>query len=202
MLKLKIGLVALGISLVLAACTAGVTSEVTRFHRGAPPQGETIVIVPLDEARRGSLEFAAYANMVADKLDAMGYTVVEPGDHPDLLAKMDFSVGAAQTRIEGWSGSFVHYHFYRGRYYPWYFGTYWDEPLVYAQTVYSRKLDLVMVASDGEVLFEGHVRSVGRQESLNEVMPYMVTALFHNFPGESGITKVVTIRKDGEQEPY
>lgn len=30
----------------------------------------------------------------------------------------------------------------------------------------------------------------------------MVTAMFQNFPGESGVTKVVTIGKDGEPAPY
>jgi len=202
MFKLKTALALLGLTLLLAACAAGVTSEVTRFHRGAPPRGETVAIVPLDEARQGSLEFAAYANMVAEKLNTLGYRVVQPGGAPDLLAKMGYSVGAAQTRIENWSGTFVHYHFYRGRFYPWYYGPYWDEPLVYAQTVYPRRLDLVLVGAGGDVWFEGHVRSVGRQENLNEIMPYLVTAMFHNFPGESGVTKVVTIRKDGDSAPY
>jgi hypothetical protein len=45
-------------------------------------------------------------------------------------------------------------------------------------------------------LFEGRVRSSGRQGELAEVMPYLITALFQNFPGESGVTKVVTIEMD------
>lgn len=202
MLNLKNALTALGLSLVLAACASGVTSEVTRFHRGAPPQGETIAVVPMDEAKHGSLEFAAYSKLVADKLRAIGYKVVAPGSEADMLARMDYSVGPAQTRISNWSGSFVHYHFYRGRYYPWYFGPYWEEPLIYTDSVYPRALDLTMVRSGGEVVFEGHVRSIGRQQNINEIMPYLVTAMFHNFPGESGMTKVVTIRRDGEKSPW
>jgi hypothetical protein len=200
--KLNSVIAALGISIVLAACAAGVTSEVTRFHRGAPPQGETVAIVPLDEAKQGSLEFAAYSKMVADKLNTLGYRVVTPASNPDLLAKIDYQVGTAQTRIKKWSGSFVHYHFYRGHFHPWYFGSYWDEPLVYAQTVFMRRLDLVLAGARGDAWFEGHVRSVGRNDNLNEIMPYLVAAMFHNFPGESGVTKVVTIRKDGEAGPY
>lgn len=202
MLTVNRGLLSVGLCLVLAACAAGVTSEVTRFHRGALPLGETVAIVPLDEAKQGGIEFAAYERLVADVLEAIGYRVVEPGSDPAMLARMDYAVGPAQTRIQDWSGSYVHYHFYRGHFYPWYFGTYWDEPRVYGYSVYPRSLDLVMARASGEVVFEGHVRSVGQEQNLNEVMPYMVTAMFQNFPGESGVTKVVTIRRDGERAPY
>lgn len=202
MLNVKKSLLTLGMTCVLAACAAGVTSEVTRFHRGVPPLGQTIAVVPLDEAKLGGIEFATYAGLVAEKLEAMGYRVVADQGGAQVLAKLDYSVGPAQTRVQNWSGSYVHYHFYRGRHYPWYFGTYWDEPQVYTYSVYPRRLDLVMARADGEVVFEGHVRSIGQQQNLNEVMPYLVTAMFHNFPGESGVTKVVTIRKDGERDPY
>jgi hypothetical protein len=46
------------------------------------------------------------------------------------------------------------------------------------------------------VLFEGRVQSTGREREIARVMPYMITAMFNNFPGESGVTKVVTIEKN------
>ena len=45
--------------LLLGGCATSVTSEVTRFHKGAQPSGETIAVVPLADAKKGSLEFAA-----------------------------------------------------------------------------------------------------------------------------------------------
>lgn len=188
--------------MLLGACAGQVTSEVTRFHRNGHPMGETIAVVPLDDAKRGSLEFDAYAGIVAAKLSQIGYTVVAADANPDLLAKMDFSVGPGETKIRSWPRNFVHYRFYYGYYYPYYFGHYWDEPYVYAYTVYPRSLDLTIVRAGGESLFEGHVKSFGQEQNINEVMPYLVEAMFHGFPGESGVTKVVTIQKDGAARPY
>jgi hypothetical protein len=82
-------------------------------------------------------------------------------------------------------------------------GAYWDEPSVYAYTVYPRQLILnIEQAKDGAVVFEGKVKSYGTEDNLNEVMPYLVDAMFQNFPGESGVTRVVTIRKRGDTQPW
>lgn len=187
-------------SLLLAACASEVTSQVTRFHRIAPPHGETIAILPMDKALRGSLEFASYAALVAKRLSAIGYTVVTSGT-PELYAKMSYGVGSGETRIQAWNGAYVHYHFYFGHPHPYYMGAWWDEPSVYAYTVYPRRLDIDIVkARDGKMIFEGKVKSYGRQSDLTEVMPYLVDAMFQNFPGESGVTRVVTIRKSPDAQ--
>ncbi len=115
---------------------------------------------------------------------------------------MDYAVGPAQTEIQTWPDDYVHYHFYYGRYYPYYYGHYWDEPSIYSYTVYPRTLDLRIVTADGVNVFEGHVKSIGREDNMNEVITYLIEAMFQNFPGESGVTKVVTIRKDGDARPY
>ena len=188
--------------MMLGGCASQVTSEVTRFHRDSKPMGETIAITPLSNAKQGSLEFASYAGLVAKKLTEIGYKVVDVSAKPDLLARMDYAVGPAQTKIQSFPRNFVFYRFYYGYYHPYYFGHYWDEPEVYSYTVYPRTLDLNIVHSDGESLFEGHVKSVGREQNINQVMPYLVEAMFNNFPGESGVTKVVSIQKDGTTQPY
>ena len=188
--------------LLLGACATTVTTEVTRFHNDTTPAGETVAIVPLDNAKTGSLEFAAYAKLVAKKLSDIGYKVVDAGANPDLLAKMDYSVGPPQTKIKSWPRNFVHYHFYYGDPYPFFYGQYWDEPDYYSYTVYMRTLKVNISRANGESLFEGHVDSVGQDHNLNEVMPYLVKAMFNNFPGESGVTKVVTIQKDDTTHPY
>jgi hypothetical protein len=57
--------------------------------------------------------------------------------------------------------------------------------------------DLIVEASgDRERIFEGRVQSTGQQNRLPEVMPYLITAMFSNFPGENGVTKMVTIETD------
>lgn len=194
--------IVIGTALLLAGCASQVTSEVTRFHRATPPQGESIAIVPSNKAMTGSLEFARYAALVANKLSALGYTVVTSGK-PQLYAKMNYSVGPGEMRIRSWNGNYVHYHFYYGHPYPFYMGSYWDGPSVYAYTVYPRNLNLDIVkATDGMMIFEGKVKSYGREDNLSAVMPYLIDAMFQNFPGESGVTRVVTITKRGDSKPW
>ena len=78
-MKSVITMLFLSLLLLLQGCATSVTCEVTRYHEGAQPAGETIAIVPLDDARKGSLEFAAHANLVAEKLSELGYHVVDAG---------------------------------------------------------------------------------------------------------------------------
>lgn len=186
---------------LLAACAAQVTSEVTRFHRAYDPSGETITVSNMDPAKAGSIESETYGKLLAQHLEDLGYRVVDSGD-PQLLAKFRYAVGPAQTDFRAWPDNYVHYHFFYGRRHPFFFGTYWDEPYVYSYPVYPRSLDLVLESSDGTVVFEGHVRSIGRKANMNEVIEYLIHAMFQNFPGESGMTKVVTIKEGPDGRPY
>ena len=44
-----------------------------------------------------------------------------------------------------------------------------------------------------ERVFEGHALSTGRNGQIEPVMPYILDALFKNFPGRSGETQRVSI---------
>ena len=56
-------------------------------------------------------------------------------------------------------------------------------------------MNISRIGPDAEVLFEGRVQSIGKAKEIATVMPYMITAMFNNFPGENAVTKVVTIEK-------
>lgn len=184
--------------LMVAGCASRITSDVVTFHEGGLPRGETIKVVPLEESRAGSLEFQHYAGLVRDKLRQIGYTPVAANESAELIAQLDYSVseGQPQTRTRG---SYVHYHFRYGRFYdPFYYGLRHDwQPEVYTYTVYNRivTLNIVKAGDSGQTLFEGRVQSVGREKEIAKVMPYLITAMFNNYPGESGVTKVVTIER-------
>lgn len=191
--------------LLLTGCAARVNSDVTTFHEDVMPNGETIRVVPSDPDKRGSLEFRTYATRIADELRKMGYTPVTENDVvTDLIAEVDYAVDVGPTEVyTDRSSSYVRYHFGFGRYYnPWYFGfhdPFFYEPEVYSTQTYQRTLEMNIVNNDGgdlERVFEGRVESNGTESSLPEVMPYLITAMFSNFPGESGMTKMVTIEKD------
>ena len=199
-----LGLLALPLLLLLGACTTSLKSDVVTFHEGTLPKGETIRVVPADPGKRGSLEFEHYATLIREHLRKIGYTPVEQDQPSLLLAEVDYGVSEGVTEVRTEPRGYAHYHFYYGRFHdPFYYGFYpsWTwQPEVVAYTVYNRRLTLNIVSPelDGtdRVLFEGRVQSTGREQEIARVMPYMITAMFNNFPGESGVTKVVTIEKN------
>jgi hypothetical protein len=200
--------------LLLTGCAARIQSDVTTFHTDVMPAGETIRVVPADPDKIGSLEFQTYASRIGDELRKMGYTPVSETDVvTDLLAEVDYAVEEGQPQIyTDNSDAFVRYHFgfgmyrspfyfggRRGFYDPFYYDPFWDAPQVYSEPTYNRTLEMNIVNNDGgdlERVFEGRVESNGTESALPEVMPYLITAMFTNFPGESGKTKLVTIEKD------
>lgn len=192
----------LAASFLLAGCANFLSSNVVTFHEGPLPMGESIRVEPMDASKAGSLEFRSYARLIAEQLRKLGYTPVEsPDSDVQLIAEVDYDIvlGPTDVRVER-DMSYVRYHFYYGRFAdPFYFGidSDWD-PEIYAVTNYERSLrmNIVRASGDRERLFEGRVQSVGRQNNLPGIMPYLITAMFANFPGESGVTKVVTIEMD------
>jgi hypothetical protein len=192
----------LGISaLLLAACATPFEGEVTTFHEWKHPHGDTIRITPLDERKLGSLEFRQYAGLVAERLQQIGYSVVRDEGASQYVAQMDYAIDSGRTEVQSWPSHAVWYHFSYGHYYdPFYYGAWYSGPEVYSYTVYTRSLSLVIRATPdggrGKVVYEGRVHSVGSSHRLEEIMPYMVTAMFTNFPGESGLTKIVTVETD------
>ena len=192
------------VSFFIISCTRDIDCTVTAFHERPLPQGETIRIEPIDPAEWGSLEFKEYAAMIATQLKAVGYTPVGKGDAAELVAEIDYKIDSGKTAITRRSSSYVRYHFYYGHYYrPYYHGLYdyWEPPF-YSETVYNRSLSMNIVKAEGQkgpgrkVLFESWVLSTGRENKLHGIMPYLVTAMFTNFPGESGVSKIITIEKN------
>lgn len=208
---------------LLASCTQSIRTNVSRFHQLPQPNGEKIAIVPMDPSFNGSLEFANYAALVGNELGRFGYVPAngeEPDLIVELEFGVDD--GRQVTRVSpsmigyGYYGGF--YGAPYGRFYrPWYgyhrpfmYGggfyhpAYWDPfgyyplgmgPSVRTYTNFTRHLKMVIKPNqDGALnLYEGEVKSVGRNNNLHEVMPYMVQAFFTNFPGESGGSERISV---------
>ncbi|MDR2213935.1 MAG: DUF4136 domain-containing protein [Pseudomonadales bacterium] len=193
-----------GVALLLSACVSSIRSDVLTFHEGPLPAGEAVRVVALDPVKQNSLEFQSYARLVEAELRKIGYQPSTDANAP-LIAALDYSVAPYSTTVSSMGGRgprpfFARYHFSYGRYYdPFYFGLYNDwGPSSYTTTPnYLRTVTLNIERNDAdrERLFEGRVQSSGRQNLLPELMPYLLTALFQNYPGESGVTKVVTIEQ-------
>jgi Domain of unknown function (DUF4136) len=103
--------------------------------------------------------------------------------------------GYQRSGFGGYGGRFGYYDPFWGPSYYNGFGGLWDQPEVYSYSVYTRKLnvDIARGGKDGEQVYQGRLESPGRDNRLPEVMPYMVQAMFLDFPGQSGVTRKVTI---------
>ncbi len=201
------------LSLVAACGTTQIASDVARFHRLPAPQGETFRIVPADAGKKGSLEFDAYATQVTAKMVQAGFRPADASAPATYDVRLDYMISGGKEKLAsrpnigstyydpflygGGFGRFGGYRGYRSYYDPFYdpfFHGGFNQSEVYSYTVYTRKLNLDIVKAGGDdKLFEGKVESVGTDNRLPEVMPYLVQAMFTNFPGNSGVTQRVRI---------
>ncbi len=182
------------ITLMLGACASPFKADVTRFHTNPVANGQAILIEPEDAALHG-LEFNRYADLIGAKLAQIGYSPA--GDNPPaLIVRLNYgiinlgeqekdsgaSIGVGVGRHGGNTG------FGLGTV----FGLSGDD-----DTVYERFLTMVLNdAGTGERLFEGRAVSQGPENDLAAIMPLLVTALFENYPGQSGKTETITIKTD------
>jgi len=201
---IRIAVVAV-LSLTLAACAGKFKSDVSTFHQAIQPQGEAIYIVPIDDAKRGSLEFKAYADQVAARLTALGYRRAKDQASADLIVRLDYGVDEGQQEIRstysgiglGYGGLGYGYGFGYGYGYDYGFGGFGSD--IRSYTVYNRRLKIDIVrpsvpqTDDNWMVFEGSVVSRGRSNRMTEVMPLLVEAMFTGFPGQSGVTRRVIL---------
>ncbi|WP_308910375.1 DUF4136 domain-containing protein [Pseudokordiimonas caeni] len=197
----------------LAACSGrDTTSEVTRMHDPALPETGKVAIRPTVMISESDDGFTEFARLIATELREEGYSVVDDPSDADLIAFVDYEVSTEYRNWrQHWSPPYSGYWFRRGVYspyiYPWEesFYNFGPSTRVYVtdDIKYARSLELDIVkplAGPDRTVFEGHAVSLGRNADLSEVMPYLVAAMFSDFPGEGG-TKVISIEDDGIAKP-
>ena len=217
------GLLVLGI-LLLGACATTYRTDVTRFHELTGPRGETFIVIAKSEDKKGSLELKSYAALISEHLRMEGYTPAG-NETPEIIVKIDYAVSPPieRTRRTAYPGPFFGGFYYHGGHYygglPYYYYPHYNYPYYgslgyrgygfgygyglgyssYRTTtiVYERALEMVIEQNGGGVLFEGLVKSVGREKNLTKIMPVLVRAMFTDFPGESGATERIKIKSDG-----
>ncbi|MCH8201674.1 MAG: DUF4136 domain-containing protein [Proteobacteria bacterium] len=208
----KIALIAF-LAVFTAACSTSYRSDVTRFHKLPEPMGETVFITSSDPAKAGSLELAQYAGLLVPQLQSLGYKVVTD-PKADLVIEIDYDVTESERRYYIYRGySYYHYPFFS----PYHFGFghhrfahhgfghygfghygfgyafYPQEPRI--RIIYTSRLVMKIRRANGELLFEGNASSNHYRDRLPKAMPYLVAAMFTNFPGQSGSTEVVRIER-------
>lgn len=195
-------MLAVYLTVTLSGCATDIACEVLSYHQLPPPRGETIRIEPKTPDQTGNFFFNRYADLIRTELSELGYTPVTGIAESDLIARVGYGVSEGELVIQSWPTCSVRYHFIRRSYYApyWYGYRCWDRD-IYTYTKYMRYLDIDIVRLNNagtvdEVLFEGRAQNLGRDNELVDIMPYLVTAMFTNFPGESGVSKTITIDEE------
>jgi hypothetical protein len=199
-----LGVAALGVS----ACAGSITSTVSRYQAMPAPQGQTFFVVPGEGmAANGGLEFQRYAGLVAQQMQARGYTPAASPQSATMLVQLGYIVDKGQVR-------YVEDPFYRSRLYdPFYYSPFyyprfgyrsrfsygWNDPFWYGGGVdsyveYHSQVDLhIRAARTNQPLFDGRAQARSETNRLDVVIPSMVEAMFSGFPGRSGETVKITI---------
>jgi hypothetical protein len=198
-------------SLMLAACVGPryVTSDVTRFHTlPAAPSGQTFAITALDKEQEQSLEYKQYADLLNGRLTALGLRQFTGGTgKADYVVTLKYGVEGPSPDVRSRNVSVGVGYGFGGPHWRW--GGWYDpisENYANTQQVYVRRVELDVFKGSTygtptqEKVFEGRALSEGLNGQLVPVMPYILDALFKDFPGASGSTKTVRVEVPREGE--
>ena len=186
---------------LLAGCASTLTSEVTSFHRLADGlAGQRFVVVP-SESQAGSLEFETYAGFVRDALVDHGLLDGGIGARAGALTvRMAYAVdGAASVSGPGTRGE-VGFGVGAGTggFSMGGIGIGFGIPIGGARETTSWRRSLTVTsdrpqAGGAERIFEATAVSRGQTAAITPVMKAMVQAIFRDFPGENGVTRIVEV---------
>ena len=119
------GAALLGVAAIgLSGCATGLPTKVTRYST-AIPQGQTFYVVPGPGVQQG-LQFNAFADQVAQQMEAKGYRLAGAPDVADMLVQLSYNVdqGTKEYTVDPLARSAYNSPFYRGFYDPFYGGFY------------------------------------------------------------------------------
>ncbi len=183
-------------SFILAACSRSVESNVTRFHQLPTPSGETIEVIAMDPTLQQSIEFGTYAQLIGKKLGDVGYAPPQ-GNRSKLIAEIGYSLIPLQDAIiENRSpvsvGVGIGSGSRRGTSVGVGVSTGFGSSSSSAQYIGHLSMNIVDLTT-GTRLYEGHAESISRDQNLAQIMPFLIDALFKDFPGESGTSNKVKV---------
>ena len=205
------------LSVLLSSCgtlITSITSDISVFHRMPPTLTNATKYSFLRlKGQETSLEHASYEEFIRNDLGKHNFREVQ---FQEAEVVVIFFYGITQGRQEissipifgqtGISSSHTYGGLYNLGAYPGFSGTTTYVPsygiigsMPYSSTEYTRYLSMSIYKrpkTDKEKLekvYEGKVISSGSSNQLPKIAPYMIRALFKNFPGDNGRTETVTM---------
>lgn len=191
----------------LTGCAAGpqlIATQVTTFNDWAALPAEKTYVFSRTLEYQNSLELASYEDMVRDELTLQGFKFAGDPSRAQLVVTLRPSISMTRVRVRNPWPADPYWGPYGGWYgrrgFAWY-DPYWPFPDVYPDytiEVFRRRLELDIDSKTiaGKRYYEGRVESTGETGSLPAVMPYLIRALFSDFPGNNGQTRRIDVPID------
>jgi hypothetical protein len=196
-------------AIALSACAESINTTVSRYQAMPAPQGQTFFVVPAGGmANNGGLEFQRYAGLVAQQLQARGYTPAADSKSASMVVQFGYGMDHGQVRYveepfpSAAYGPYWGSPFFRPRFGWGWGGRYswgWNDPFWYGDGIdsyveYHSQIDLhIRQAGTNAPLFDGRAQARSQTSRLDVVIPSLVDAMFTGFPGRSGEVVKITI---------
>lgn len=182
---------------VLVGCTNNIKSNVTQFHQLAPPNGRSIEVISMNPSLQQSIEFGAYADLIGAQLGKFGYTP-PTNDISHFVAEISYSIenvrGAViENRSPVSVGVGVGGGSHRGTSVGMGISTSFGSGSNQEEYVSRLNMNIINLSTTKRV-YEGHVDNISNNPNLAQTMPFLINAMFENFPGISGATTTITVK--------
>jgi Domain of unknown function (DUF4136) len=198
------------LAFVLAGCASPITAKVTRFHQWPADTGSATFSMIRAADKVGDLEQTTYENYVALQLEKLGLQRAPAGQVGRIQIDLVTGNGTRDRKyLEAiYQDNLVYLPPFRdaaGNVYPGFwapdrFGSRYVGDREVTRTVQVSTLRLRLLDSLGQAagkplaVFESRAVYEGDNEDLAALVPYLVRAVFVDFPGQSG--KVRTLKFD------
>lgn len=200
------------LTLLLSGCASTIRSEVTTFHHWPPASDGKLFTFARTPQQAQSLEHEAYEKLVRAQLEKHGLREAGGGEIAPLNVEFNASIHGRDVRVvetvlvDSWYGTpwygpgfYNPYWGYPGFAYPYYGPGWGGMPVAREQerryTVFHRELKMKIIdALSQQPVYEVTVRSDGKEGNLARVMPYLLESAFKDFPGQSGVPRVVELK--------
>ncbi len=199
-------------ALLLSGCASTIRSEVTAFHQWpAALPGKTYVFM---RPASVDLERQNYEALLRERLAKLGLQEASTGEPAALAVTMNYAVNGRDVRVietvlvDPWYGTPWYGPGYYSPYWGWpgyghsFYGPMWPAmPVAREQqrryTVFHRELKLrIDDVAKKQPLYDVTVKSEGEEGNLAKLMPYLIDSAFKDFPGKSGVPRVVELKME------
>jgi hypothetical protein len=220
----------LGIAGAVTGCAGPryVVADVTRYHALAGIEalrGKTFAIAAVGAEQEDGIAFHQFADALNAKLSNLGlqqYTGPNGPTAADFVVNLKYAVAGPTPDVRsryyggyppgygyGFGYGFGYGHW--GRHWGYGFGYAYDpffDDYHYIETrqLYVRRAEVDLyrgatyTAANKERVFEGRAMSTGTNGQIEPILPYMLDAIFRDFPGASGHTDVVRVEIPADVE--